>query len=297
MRSARPTRALALLLALFCALVGVGSVPLLSAARADPVDDVCPDLDAALASWRQRADAHNNAPHVFNQYQQAQKQAYNAEKARLEQEQTQLQSRLRACESAAEAIVPNDSSGPPLKTTAPPGVRDALRRAQAAIPPNWRPPARVPGQKAEVPKDSPLRPVYDAVRAGNPGAASKLGDVSLQGQPRPRPGDPDPAYPGTTIRKGANGPEVSGDHIVPLAELVQMPGFTRLTPDQMYMLSRTPANLQWLSWSANQAKGAGSAAALVPKVDAGWAAAQGRLEERTRATLQDAINKLIAGQG
>jgi hypothetical protein len=285
---------LAAALLLLTVLFGVVAVP---AASADTSDKVCPDLSSAWDSWSQRADAHNAAPHNFSPSQQAQFDAYNAEKAQLEAERDALNRRQSACDSAAKAQVPNDPRGPDTKTQAPPDKRDRLVKAINDIPSGWQPPARIPGRRATVPNESPVRPIYDILRAGNPKSARGLGDVFLQGKSRPKPGDADPAYDGGKIQGKAGQPKVSADHIIPLAELVQMPGFAYLTPDQMYLLANTPMNLQWLSWRANQSKGSGSGADLLPKVTDAWARSQRQLEDSTRDALIDIINKLIAANG
>jgi hypothetical protein len=293
-RSALSTATLWLLVVLTLVVGAVASVPI---ASADPSDEVCPGLSAAWDSWSKRADAHNAAPHTFSPSQQAQFDAYNAEKRQLEAERDALNGRQTACDSATKALVPQTPGGPPVKTQAPPTKRAALVKAINDIPSGWQPPVRIPGQRATVPNESPVRPIYDTLRSGNPKSARELGDVLLQGQPRPKPGDADPAYDGGTIQGKAGQPKVSADHIIPLSELVQMPGFTHLTPDQMYLLANTPMNLQWLSWRANQSKGSGAAADLLPKVTEAWAQSQQQLEDSTRTALIDIINKLNAANG
>jgi hypothetical protein len=88
---------------------------------------------------------------------------------------------------------------------------------------------------------------------------------------------------------------VSADHVVPLTEIMQMPGFAELTPQNMYAVSRAPLNLQWLSRKANLAKSSRSAA-YIRTADPAWQAEQVKLENTVRAQRADIIQKLLAGQ-
>ena len=137
---------------------------------------------------------------------------------------------------------------------------------------------------------------YDALRGDNPGNVPK--DVRLAGKVAPRVGAPDPVYPGQKIGETKTGdPKVSPDHIVPLAELIKLPGFLKLTSDQMFILSQLPLNYQWLSWTANTAKNSGSAARMLPKADRNWAGKQIQLQNETRNQLQDIIKNLVKANG
>jgi hypothetical protein len=113
-------------------------------------------------------------------------------------------------------------------------------------------------------------------------------------------GAPDPAYPTSTGRtfgtNAAGGSAASPDHIIPLAEIVNMPGFTRLKAEYMYVVTRAPVNYQWLSRGANSAKQSRSVAGM-SGVDPVWQAEQIALEQEVRAKLQDIINKLLTIQG
>jgi hypothetical protein len=93
-------------------------------------------------------------------------------------------------------------------------------------------------------------------------------------QLRPRIGDPDPsragrAILGTDLANGRVRSSVAPDHIVSLAEIVTLPGFAQLTPENMLLVANAPANLQWLSWETNLAKSSRSARYLVG-VDPTW---------------------------
>jgi hypothetical protein len=83
------------------------------------------------------------------------------------------------------------------------------------------------------------------------------------------------------------------DHIVPVAKVVQMPGFLRLPAHQMYVVANAPLNLQWMSRLANGAKGSRDVAAMT-NVDPHWQKEQMTLQQQTEQKLQDIINRLLA---
>jgi hypothetical protein len=141
-----------------------------------------------------------------------------------------------------------------------------------------------------------LGPLYDALRQNNPG--NNIGSSYLQGQPRPNVGEPDPAYPNDTIPSiegNPNIPAVTADHIVPLAEIMNLPGFTQLSADNMYIITRAPLNLQWLSQAANLAKSSREVA-FMEGTDPTWIEEQQALHDAVRSQLEDIIQKLIANQ-
>jgi hypothetical protein len=170
-----------------------------------------------------------------------------------------------------------------------------IERAARRIPDTWKPPPPPqPDKNWRVPEGTPLRHLFDALRAGNPG---RIRNAVLKGKPRPPPGAPDPAYPGETFQTRASGlSKASPDHIIPLAEIVNMPGFTKLRAEYMYVVTRAPINFQWLSERANLSKQSKSVAAM-SGVDPTWQAEQVRLQNEVRARLQDVINKLLRIQG
>ncbi|GIF09883.1 hypothetical protein [Actinoplanes siamensis] len=191
-------------------------------------------------------------------------------------------------------LAADDTTESPLN---PPSAdkRQEIAEAVKKIPASWQPsPQPAPQIGWRVPRTSPTRPLYDALRSGNPG---ELGNVRLQGQTRPRIGDPDPAYPGRTIgSRAGGGSAVTPDHIIPIAEIINMKGFTKLNPDSMYAVTRAPLNYQWLSFSSNLSKSSRSVAAMT-KVDPAWQAEQVALEKSIRPQLQELIQKLLKSQG
>lgn len=287
---------------LVVALVAGSSAPT-AAAQAG-----CGAQEAALESVRAQILAHNARPHVFYlPAQAAQFHAYNAEAAQLNAAQATATGDLRACEQEQRRLrqrqraldeLADRQPGSPTPKPCPADVRQALENAKAKLPPNWTPPPRRPGDPHRVPLGSPSRPFYDILRRDNP--ERNLGDVTLRGQPRPKVGDPDPARPGRSVAaktgKTVKGqPDVSADHIVPLAEIINLPGFLRLTPENMWAVVRAPVNLQWLTQTANKAKGSKYVADMA-QADPAWRAAQAALQDRVRAQLQDIIHRLLASQ-
>jgi len=282
--------------ALLVLLVAV-LVPALPA-NAGPETTCAPQLAAAKAV-EAKITAHNARPHVFELPRQAAAYAqYNAEAATLNAEQATIKAQLQACLEAYLALVgPGAGTRPPDLPAIPADKQAELLAAIKKLPPNWTPPpAPTPGDYWRVPKGTPARPIYDILRKNNP---APVGNVSLRGQARPAPGALDPAY-GTcncTFKTNAAGLSASSpDHIIPLAEIVNMPNFMRLTPANMWTVTRAPVNYQWLSFSSNQSKSSRSVAGM-SGVDPGWQATQVRLENEVRTQLQEIINKLLKSQG
>lgn len=276
-------------------LVVVGAATPASAARG-AATDLCAALDAALQAVQLRIDQHNAAPHQFTiPDQAAAAAAYDAEAAQLNAEQESAATNLETCLEAASALGDVDNTSLDVN---PPDeqVRQVLQNAKDKIPNGWvPPPSPAVGKNWRVPKGTPPRDLYDALRAGNP---PRLGaDDVLRGQARPAVGAKDPAYSGLDIGQAAGGRSaVSGDHIIPIAEQINMPGFVQLTPDNMYVVTRAPLNFQWLSFKANLSKQSRSVAGM-SGVDPRWQAEQVEVEAEVRASLQAAIDRLLRSQG
>jgi hypothetical protein len=255
-------------------------------------DDLCAPLVAALEAVGLRIDAHNAQPHLFDQNQAGAALAYDAEAAQLEAEQASALANVQACADAMSTLASGDSS---LDVNPPPDqLRATLQNAKDQIPNDYvPPPAPQVGKNWRVPKNTPPRDLYEALRAGNPG---DLGDAVLLGNPRPVVGGQDPAYPNRVFGANKAGASAaSPDHIISIAEQLSMPGFLQLPPEYMYVVTRSPVNFQWLSWSANLSKQSRSVAGM-SGVDPGWQAAQVELEAQTRASLEAAIARLLASQ-
>ncbi|OHV00495.1 hypothetical protein [Mycobacterium talmoniae] len=95
------------------------------------------------------------------------------------------------------------------------------------------------------------------------------------------------------IRKAKFGAAVTASRIISLAEVVQMPGFTDLSPEHMWEVANAPLNLQWLSREAHWHK-RGRSAAYLAGLDPGWQAQQIELENRVRQQLRDIVAALAA---
>ncbi|MFG1649786.1 hypothetical protein ACGFIE_07645 [Micromonospora sp. NPDC049275] len=290
---ARVVTALTLLVAL------VTAVP--APASAAPWDkDACAGQQRAVEQVLAQIKVHNAKPHLFTLPRQAAAyNAYNAEAAALDAARTQAAAALTACASAIAAMADQRPGSP---TFTPPTARELsdLTEALKKIPPNF-PPRTTPvggGNTWTVPMTSPERPLFDVLRNYSPGDPRNWRAFTLQGQRMPTIGAADPSAPGRVVgvwpKSGA--PGVSPDHIVPLARMIYMPNFMKLTPQNMFRVANAPVNFQWMSRWANTSKGSRSVGALT-KFDPAWQAAQVRREARAYRQLQDIINKLVKSQG
>jgi hypothetical protein len=296
--NARPRPARIWISVLTSAALALSLLTIPAPAAASP-EQLCAAQIAAVEAVQARIRVHNAKPHVFQVPRQAAAAAaYAAEATALEAQQTAAIAQARACVDAMTAL---EDAGASSAGLAPPSatVRATIDEAIRRIPPGWKPPPPpAPGTHWRVPKTSPVRPLFDALREGNPG---NVGNVRIRGVPRPSIGASDPAYPDGSGRVFA-GPNARGlsmatpDHIIPLAEIINMPGFIRLNAVNMYAVSRAPLNYQWLSWTSNTSKSSRSVAGMA-RVDPSWQAAQVRLENEVRQQLQDIINKLLKSQG
>jgi hypothetical protein len=288
----------------FAACLAVVGSPAVAQVSPPPDAGPCNPQVQALYATSQAIARHNAQPHLFQvPRQQAALAAYNAEAAQLDAAQDGARANLASCLSALESLAGVDLAIPQeFGTTPTPLTRGQLDRARAAVPQGYREPAPPPGTRWQVPTASPLRPLYDVLRGASPTKQlARSETVRLQGRTRPRVGDPDPSRPGrvilgTELANGRVRSTVSPDHIVSLAEIVTLPGFARLTPENMLLVANAPANLQWLSWETNMAKSSRSARDLAG-IDPAWQQTQSRLEDRVRALLIRTIDQLLRSQG
>jgi hypothetical protein len=265
----------------------------------------CQAAEAALAQVEQKILVHNAQPHTFEiPRQAAQLAAYNAEANALNAEAQTARSNLQACQlrvlqrdQALQELADRKPGSPSIPTPR----ADTLQKitdALAKLPPNYESPVRgpAPGGSWRVDKGTVLRPLFDVLRGVTPPRG--LGpNVTLQGARRPNVGDRDPAgHPRNTIGSTVKGdPNVSPDHVIPLAEIMHMPGFLKLNPNNMYSVVNAPLNLQWMSRGANNAKGSKSAG-LVYGFEPAWRTSQVALENQVRSQLRDIITRLLASQ-
>lgn len=262
--------------------------------------DICPDLVAAEASHDQRRSQHNS--HQPNPYDHAAVAAYNAEADALNAERAVLQQRDRGCVEAVRLINDGDPDGPSFKSPSPGKIRDVEVQRQNLAGSGWTPTPLQSVKDMErarhlVPKE--LSGLYREIRKDNPLSARAIGDVPLNGAARPSGTDTNRAYPDQTYGFLADGktPRVSADHIVPLAALIQMPGFTDLNARNMMIVATTPANMQWMGSGPNSGKSSGSPLRLLPKADSAWVEEQVALQTQKMTDMQNLIDALLTSQG
>jgi hypothetical protein len=278
-------------------LLALGLLAGAPAALADPpvsnIDVACQAQQGELDSVRAAISAHNAQPHLFKiPQEQAAYDAYNAEADALDARKARAVSSLKSCVEAFQQV----SEGGPLPKPSQDRIND-LNDAKSKLPPNYVPPTNPPtrggsnGKPAMTTVDPPMKPLFVSLRD------PRAGNQTLKpAQPIGKVGDPDPSQPGKTIPPMGNDPTkpaIVPDHIVPLAQIVYMPGFIKLPVEQMYMVANSPMNLQWMTKSANAIKNSGSAA-RVAGADPKWLDEQLALEGSTKAKLQKIIDKLLA---
>jgi len=271
--------------------------PLSEATDAAPAPSgLCGAQQEAARQIEASIEAHNARAASVPKTSAAAVAAYNAEADSLDAQKEAVSSRLTSCIEAMTALKYDGEGAAALKNPQQRTLQK-LEKAQKKLPGTWKPsPSPTsPRQNWKVDKNSPERFLYNVLRKGNPG---RVGDATLQNTPRPGINDPDPAYAGTGQVIGKNrygNPAVQPDHIVPLAELLYIKGFTKLNARNMYAVARSPVNLQWMSSKANATKQSRSAA-VISGANEKWLKEQIALEQSTRAKLQDIIEKLLKSQ-
>ncbi|MGI5129190.1 hypothetical protein ACQEVB_20460 [Pseudonocardia sp. CA-107938] len=262
----------------------------------EPEPPPCQGQLTAAEATKQKIDAHNARPHQFVVPRQAAAlQAYDAEAAALNAEQQTTLTALRSCLLQLQNRLAIRNELHPQVTGAPPPLtisstrRDAIRKGRDGLPAGW-PPVNV-SKRPAVPRGTPARPLYDAIRQGNPKINPDV-DAVLQGRSRPQVGDPDPSRPGRQIQARSNGnAAVSADHIITIARLMYTAEFIRLRPDDMWAVATAASNLQWIASDVNSMKGSGSMS-VVAGIDPKWRADQVALEKRTLAALIDIMKRI-----
>lgn len=263
---------------------------------ASPSTDPCAAQLQAANDLENRISAHNGQPHTFTlPDQQAAYDAYNSEAAQLNGEKNTAVANLQSCGDLVKKLLNNGSVKPP--------TQDQINRIQQgvdSVPSGFAAPATPPKSAGQVTVVPQLTQLYRALRSGNPGTTQSIGNVPFQGKGWPSVGSPNPAYPigsGKLIQAGRFGnPAISADHIVPLAEILYLPGFLKLPPALMYQVVRAPVNLQWLSTPENIAKSSGTAA-RISGADPQWVNQQLNLQNSARDQLTDLIKQLLGTLG
>jgi hypothetical protein len=288
-------RKLSAIISFIAALLVAVSLIVSEVPAAQAADDPCAAQIASLGQVQSQISAHNAEPHTFTvPKEQAALDAYDAEAAQLNAAQASDVTALENCEVTLGVLAGRGPNSLPLKRPTN-QIRNNIGQLKAELPADVQQ-YKNPGSAGywRVPPD--LGPLYDALRQNNPG--NIIGSPYLQGQPRPSVGDPDPAYPNDiipSVEGNPNIPAVSADHIVSLAEIMNLPGFTELSPENMYIITRAPLNFQWLSQAANLAKSSREVA-FMEDADPTWVEEQQVLHDTVRTQLEDIIQKLVANQ-
>jgi hypothetical protein len=261
--------------------------------HADPptsnIDLACRAQLSEIDSVKAAISAHNAQPHTFTlPAQQAAFDAYNAEADALDARKATANQNLKSCQDAFQEVSEGGSLPKPTQQRI-----DNLNAGKSKLPPNYVPPKNPPtkGKNGPTVVDPPMKPMFESMR--DPKAGNQTFKPS---QPIGKVGDPDPGIPGKTIpglKSDPTKPAIVPDHIVPLAQMMYMPGFIKLPGEQMYMVANSPLNLQWMSQAANSVKNAGSAARIT-NANPQWLEQQVALEGSTKDKLQKIIDKLLA---
>ncbi|GAB04013.1 hypothetical protein GII30_15800 [Gordonia amarae] len=238
--------------------------------------------------------SHNAQPRTFTlPTQQAQFDAYNARAARLNSEMKTARDNYNNCRDAIKSLKDGQELPDPEAT-----MIAKIKDAAAKIPAGYTPPALSKPTRSTtvVAVATELQPLYDAL---GDSPITDTDAMRLQSAAKPSEGERDPAYPsksGRTIVKGTDGKAaVTVDRVVPLSRLLSIEGFTKLSPESMYYVSRAPLNLQWLSRNAALSKTSGSVAA-VTGTDETWFDKQIDLQNTVEQRLKTLIAQLIASE-
>lgn len=247
--------------------------------------------------------AHNAKPHVFSlPQQQAAFNAYGAEAERGRAMQAAAAEALAACletvrletvrleadQLEADRLIAGEPGSPPVKPATRGQIQSVNDAAKGVDPNRLHSGSQADRGGYRVPPD--LRPLWWALRRSNPG---ELGNFKLLGTPRPKGGVPEISRPGRVIGVKKNGDSmVSGDHIVPLAEVIERPDFILLSAENMISVANARCNLQWMASLLNSIKGSKSMAFVGGLDDAFWAA-QYQLEANKLSEIDRLIQLLL----
>ena len=289
-RAARQGVRCALVVFLLLAVALTSGVWQPAVARADTSE--CPAHQAALEAIHAKIDEHNSRsrgsgpPEIVI--------PYNREAQQLEAEQARILDRLRACELAIDKV---RAGGPPPKPL-PPRILSALGGVAAVSRPGWTAPTApvtLPDGRVTIPKGHPLRGVWDLLKTGE-SPMRPYPNVPLQGNARPNIGDKHPSGYTVGTRRSTGVPAVSPDHIVPKVEILYLPRFLELAPENMWEVINAPLNLQWLPSEVNETVKNFRSAAGMKGVDPIWQQQQIQLQDQKRRELTELIAQLADSQ-
>lgn len=290
MATRRSARALVMAMAMMLAVTLGGWSP--PVAHAD--EAACPAQIASLQATMAKIDDHNarglpggvGPPEIVG--------PYNREADQLNAEKAAKLGQLQACAAVTDKL---RAGGPPTKPLNKAAL-DNIGVGKTKVPSGWTPPSPLPtlGTRITIPPTSPIKPLWDAINKQK-SPEYPYPNVSLQGTPRPASTDRHPSQPdrpiGTNVK---GGPAVSADHIVPKVEIMYLPRFTELTPENMWLVLNAPVNLQWLPTVVNAKNKNSRSAADMQGVDPRWQDEQVALQDEKRRELTELIAQLADSQ-
>jgi len=250
----------------------------------------CTAQDGALADVEGRILEHNThkspvpvPPSVAG--------PFNAEAAQLTAEKVSLLNAKNSC-----VVATLRTGGPPPAGLSPTQKANVANGTTAARPQSADPGpvVRTPSGRVTIPSGHPLFPLWKVVRAMDT-PMRPYPDIPLQGIPRPPIGYKHPSgY--DVVDDGRGNPAVSPDHIVPKVEILYLPRFLELTPENMWEVINAPLNLQWLPRYVNEQLKNSRSAADMKGVDPTWQQQQHELQDRKRRELTILIGELADTQ-
>lgn len=256
----------------------------------------CPAQVAALDANQAKIAAHNKLLPPSGVAPPEVAGPVNREADQLNAEKDGLLASLARCEAVVEKLRDNGPAPKPLSEK----NSQAMARATAGARPRWQnptPPVKMSDGRVTIPRNHPLRPLWDIVKKlQNPMADYPL--VPLQGEQPPKPDAKHASgyEVGTRVVKGENVPAISPDHIVPKVEILYLPRFLELTPENQWEVLNAPTNLQWLPSEVNAQNKNSKSAEDMKGVDSDWQQKQIALQDRKRKELTDLIAQLADSQ-
>ena len=256
----------------------------------------CPAQVAALDANQAKIAAHNQLLPPSGVAPPEVAGPVNREADQLNAEKDGLLASLARCEAVVDRLRDNGPAPKPLSEK----NSQAMARATAAARPKWQtptPPVKLADNRVTIPIGHPLRPLWDIVKKlQNPMADYPL--VPLQdAAPPPLGSMHDSGYTvETRMKDGREVPAISPDHIVPKVEILYLPRFLELTPENQWEVLNAPTNLQWLPSQVNTKNKNSRSAEDMKGVDSDWRQKQINLQNQKRKELTDLIAQLADSQ-
>lgn len=261
------------------ALTLLGLTPIAIAEATPPAptgaSSACAEQNTAMDTMQGEIAAHNAKPHHFElPREQAGFDAYNAEAADIRSRATSAQGNLNTCMLVALKL-----SGGPFASVAAPVPSGLTQLVKSG---------RYSGPNGQQDIEKLLETLDENAQEYDDAWA----EAKLQDQPRPEPGDADPARPGQVVGTDEEGgPQVTPDYVIPLSEMLQMPKFLELNADSMWMVAMSPLNREWVSHQAAMSRRSPSVAAAAGTSD-DWMLDQAELADQVRGQFEQLIEQL-----